>query len=142
MPFAFLDDIRTRFTSAHSTAASSAAAYSFDNDFSSVLRDRAAYHSNPMSDPINRVTGQVSGLRDIMVDNIQQVLERGERLELLVQRTDDFSEQAFVFKRGAAQMKRAYTWRNVCLTFFIVLLVLLALYVVAAMICGPGLNHC
>lgn len=95
-----------------------------------------------MSDPITRVTGQVSGLRDIMVDNIQQVLERGERLELLVQRTDDFAENAFVFKRGATAMKRAYQWRNVGMAFCVVLLILLGVYVLAALLCGPGLNHC
>ena len=43
-----------------------------------------------------RVRGEVDELREVMVDSIDHVLARGERLELLVQKTDNLGENAFV----------------------------------------------
>lgn len=95
-----------------------------------------------MNDTVSRVIGEVSELREVMVENIERVLERGDRLELLVQKTDDLSDSAFVFKRGAATLKRGMWWRNIRTTFCVVLLVLFGFYVVAALLCSPSLQHC
>jgi vesicle-associated membrane protein 72 len=37
---------------------------------------------------------QVSEVKNIMVDNIEKVLERGEKIELLVDKTDNLRFQA------------------------------------------------
>ncbi len=42
-----------------------------------------------------------------------QVLERGERIELLVQSTDNLQTQAFSFKRDAGRLQRSMWWKNV-----------------------------
>jgi len=86
--------------------------------------------------------GEVDGLREVMVENIERVLERGDRLEMLVQKTDDLSDSAFVFKRGATALKRNMWYRNVRTSVYIVLLVILGFYILAALVCGPFLNHC
>jgi hypothetical protein len=41
------------------------------------------------------------------------VLERGERIELLVQSTDNLQTQAFSFKRDAGRLQRSMWWKNV-----------------------------
>lgn len=38
-------------------------------------------------------TGQVNEVKDVMVENIEKVLERGEKIELLVDKTDDLRNQ-------------------------------------------------
>lgn len=40
-----------------------------------------------------------------MVHNIERVLERGERIELLVDKTDNLNQQAFAFKKRSTQLK-------------------------------------
>lgn len=35
-----------------------------------------------------------------MVHNVEQILSRGERIELLVDKTDTLSGQAWAFRRG------------------------------------------
>jgi vesicle-associated membrane protein 7 len=35
-----------------------------------------------------------------MVHNVEQILSRGERIELLVDKTDNLSGQAWAFRRG------------------------------------------
>jgi len=141
IPFSFLEDIRDRFRAAHGTHAATAAAYEFSESFGPVLRERAAYFSDPKVDTVSRVRSEVEGLRDIMVDSIERVLERGERLELLVQKTENMSESAFVFKRGATQLKRTMWWKNAKTTSLVVALVIGLFYLLAAIICSPTL-HC
>jgi vesicle-associated membrane protein 7 len=140
-PFAFLEDVKTRFLAVHATSAMSAPAYSLNAAFAPVLRERMLYHSDPKSDTLSRVRGEVGELRDVMVDNIERVLERGERLELLVQRTDDFAERTVVFKRGAATLRRQAWWRNMRTNACVAGMVVVGLYALAAMICSPTL-HC
>lgn len=41
-----------------------------------------------------------------------QILSRGERIELLVDKTDNLSGQAFAFRRGAKQVRRRMWWKN------------------------------
>ena len=40
-----------------------------------------------------RTCGQVDEVKNIMVDNIERVLERGEKIELLVDKTDNLRFQ-------------------------------------------------
>jgi vesicle-associated membrane protein 7 len=37
--------------------------------------------------------------------SIERVLERGERIELLVDKTDNLNQQAFQFKKRSTQLK-------------------------------------
>lgn len=51
--------------------------------------------------------------KDIMVQNIDSILQRGERLDLLVDKTDTLAGQAYAFRRGARSVRRQQWWRNV-----------------------------
>jgi vesicle-associated membrane protein 7 len=125
----------------HGAAATSAAAYQLDSLLVPVLRERAAQFSNPRADVVGRVRGEVEGLREVMVDSIEKVLERGERLELLVRKTDDLSTGAVVFKRGAQRLRAQAWWRSARNAALVAGLVLLCFYLLAAFVCSPTL-HC
>ncbi len=73
--------------------------------------------------------------------SLVQILDRGERLELLVQKTDSLSHDAFAFKRGARQMRNTMWWRHVRMTACVVALVVLLAYLLVAIICSPTF-HC
>jgi hypothetical protein len=47
-----------------------------------------------------------------MVQNVEQILSRGERIELLVDKTDTMASQATAFRRGARSVRRQMWWRN------------------------------
>ena len=51
--------------------------------------------------------------KDIMVQNIDSILQRGERLDLLVDKTDTLAGQAYAFRRGARNVRRQQWWKNV-----------------------------
>ena len=50
-------------------------------------------------DKVERVRDEVARVKDIMVTNIEALLERGERLDLLVDKTEQLSSNAVSFKQ-------------------------------------------
>lgn len=51
-----------------------------------------------------------------MVQNIDSILQRGERLDLLVDKTDTLAGQAYAFRRGARAVRRQQWWKNTRIT--------------------------
>lgn len=58
-----------------------------------------------------------SQVRSVMIDNIDKVLERGDRLELLVDKTANMQGNTVRFKRQARRFRSTVWWRNVKLTY-------------------------
>lgn len=141
IPFAFLDDIKSRFKATYGDRGKTAIAYGMNTDFSRVLQNQMDYYSNnPGADRINRVRGEIDEVKSVMVHNIEKVLERGERIELLVDKTENLNQSAFKFKKSSTQLKRAMWWKNVKILIILVIVVLAIIYFVSAMACG-GLTY-
>jgi vesicle-associated membrane protein 7 len=56
-------------------------------------------------------------VRNVMIENIDKVLERGDRLELLVDKTANMQGNTFRFRKQARRFSSAVWWRNVKLTY-------------------------
>lgn len=98
--FSFLEDIKKEWRSRFSSVESSALAFSLNESFSHVLRERMVFFSsNPAADNIGKVQQQIDSVKDIMMENIDRVLERGEKIELLVDKTDRLNQEAFKFRK-------------------------------------------
>ena len=50
-------------------------------------------------DKVERVRDEVAKVKDVMITNIEALLERGERLDLLVDKTEQLSSNAVTFKQ-------------------------------------------
>ena len=66
-----------------------------------------------------------------------QVLDRGERIELLVDKTDHLQNESFAFKREARRLKQRLWWKSARLLALIVALVLAIAYVIVCFACSP-----
>ena len=63
-----------------------------------MLRSMSTIHSvYPFSDNILKIQNQLDETRDIMVQNIESILERGETIQELVDKTDDLEMSSKVF---------------------------------------------
>ncbi|KAF5937614.1 hypothetical protein HYC85_025120 [Camellia sinensis] len=116
VPFSYLKDIHMRFMKNYGRVASYAPAYSMNDEFSRVLHQQMEFFSsNPSADTLNRVRGEVNeaSVRTIMVDNIEKILERGDRIELLVDKTATMQDSAFHFKKQSRRLSRALWMKNV-----------------------------
>lgn len=87
--FAFLSDIKTKFLSLYGLTAATALPYAMNTEFPGVMATQMnRCNDNSPYDNIDRVQAQVDELKDIMVENIEKVMERGEHLNLLVERSE------------------------------------------------------
>ena len=72
------------------------------------------FNSDPNSiDPIAQAKNELAGVKDIMTQNVEQILSRGERIELLMDRTDNAANQSMAFRRRAVGLRRQMWWKNV-----------------------------
>jgi vesicle-associated membrane protein 7 len=70
------------------------------------------YNTAPPTDELVRAQTELNQVKDIMVQNVEQILSRGERIELLVDKTDTMASQATAFRRGARSVRRQMWWKN------------------------------
>jgi len=74
-----------------------------------------------------------------MSKNIEQVLERGERIDLLVDKTDRLGGSAHDFRVRSRGLKRRMWWKNVKLMALLVLVIIFLIYLLVGFGCGlPG----
>lgn len=75
---------------------------------------------------------EIQEVKSVLIENIDKVLERGERIELLVDRTEVLDQHAFKFKKKATKLKRAMWWKNAKMVLAIGFIILALIYIVAA----------
>jgi len=131
VPYAFLYDINNRFKSTYREKVSTATSLAMNDTFSRVIRDRIEFFSNDRNaDKISKVKGEIEDAKTIMVKNIDKVLERGEKIEMLVSKTEDLNQQSQTFKKKSTQLKRKMCWQNTrlcCILIIVVTAIVLAL---------------
>ncbi|KAL9224430.1 hypothetical protein vseg_000461 [Gypsophila vaccaria] len=144
IPFAFLEDIHQRFVTTYGRAIHTAPAYGMNDDFSRVLSQQLDYFSNdPNADRINRLKSEMTQVRTVMIENIDKVLDRGERLELLVDKTATMQSNTLRFRRQTRRFQSTVWWRNCRLMFTTIIVLLIIIYIVLAFLChGPLLSSC
>lgn len=134
--FGFLKEIKTRFLSTYPSVLTSEATFLCD-DFSRVLEQQMRYYSSdPSADQVRKVKGEIDEVKSVMVSNIEKVLERGERIELLVDKTENLESSAVQFKTSSTALKRSMWWKNIKLTIALVVVVLIVVYFIVAIACG------
>jgi len=143
-PYAFLQDIKERFLAKYGVeAALKAIAFSFNEEFSKVILERMEYYNGGGSiDNIDNLRNQIDEVKDGMIQNIETVLERGEKIELLVDKTDRLNQQAFRFESSSRNLRRHLYWRRIRNITIGVLALALITYFISVAVCGWGYKSC
>ncbi|RHZ63262.1 hypothetical protein Glove_330g35 [Diversispora epigaea] len=137
IPFLFLQDIKERFLVTYSKDRATTAVPYGMNEFSKVIQKQMEHFSDVShADRIKKVHGEIEQVKDVMTRNIEQVLERGERIEILVDKTDNLNQQAFAFKKRSTALKRSMWWKNTKLLILLVFVIILITYFVISSACG------
>ena len=64
-------------------------------------------------DKINRMQRELDKTKNIMIDNVQKALQKGEKIDNLVQKTEDLSIQSNIFQRRAKNIKCLMCKKNI-----------------------------
>lgn len=139
IPYAFLQDVKESFIKKFGHAAAmKAIAFSMNENFSKIIKERMDYYNsdNPSIDSIGNVQNQLEEVKDVMVQNIEKVLERGEKIELLVDKTDRLNQQAFRFESTSRNLRRTLWWKQIRTIACMTTAVALVIFFVASSACG------
>ena len=138
LPFAFLDDVADTFRSAYGVDEPlRAIAFQMNEAFSPVLKQKCEFYAtNGDADVISSVKSRIDATRDVMVENIDRILERGEKIELLVDKTENMQQQAFKFENTSKQLRSALFWRKVRMYALFAAALASAALVISAIACG------
>lgn len=143
IPFAFLADLQRKFLAAPSSSSPDMPPYGLQGSFGTTIANLMhTYNTAPPADELTRAQNELNQVKDIMVQNVEQILSRGERIELLVDKTDVMAGRATAFRRGARNIRRQMWWRDKKVLALCILVGLILLWVVIAQFCGVTLNQC
>ncbi|KAI9794448.1 MAG: hypothetical protein M1816_005518 [Peltula sp. TS41687] len=118
VPFGFLFEIKKRFLGAydpHTTDFAGLPPYGAAN-FNAQLKALMVEYGTTkagQADAISNVQSEIDNVRGIMTENIERVLERGERIDLLVDKTDRLGGSAHEFRMRSRGLRRRMWWKNV-----------------------------
>ncbi|KAI8001422.1 putative vesicle-associated membrane protein 726 [Camellia lanceoleosa] len=142
IPMAFLERVKDDFVSRYGGGkAAMAAANSLNKEFGSKLKEHMQYcvdHPEEIS-KLSKVKAQVSEVKGVMMENIEKVLDRGEKIELLVDKTENLHQQAQDFRSTGTKMRRKMWLQNMKIKL-IVLGILIALILIIVLSVCHGFN--
>lgn len=133
----FLADLKRKFLSQYGATVSTAIAYGMNSEFSPMMASEMKRYSQARDDdPLQQVHGQLDELKDIMVKNIDELSARGERLELLVNKTEQLSASGVSFRTTSRTLAQTMFWRNIKMYVVIASIVVLLIYIIISLSCG------
>ncbi|KAH7063379.1 synaptobrevin-domain-containing protein [Macrophomina phaseolina] len=148
VPFGFLVEIKKRFLAEYDASRTDFASLppygcaAFNATLKRLMIDMGASEEG-QNDAIRNVQSEIAGVREIMTENIERVLERGERIDLLVDKTDRLGGNARDFRVRSRGLRRRMWWKNVKLMVLLVVVVIFLIYLFVGFGCGlPGWSRC
>lgn len=120
IPFAFLERVRADFSAGAGA------------EFAPRLQEHMAFvaaHPDEVA-RVSKIQAQVAEVKGVMMENIEKVLDRTERIDLLVGKGAGLESHALQFEKQGAQIRRC----NCCANLKIKLLVLALLTIVVCVI--------
>lgn len=134
VPFAYLVEVREKFLAEFPPSS---------NEFSDMPNYGAAAFNGTLKDlmvrfgdsddALSNAKKGIEDVRGVMTKNIESLLERGERLDLLVDKTDRLGGSAREFRVRSRGLKRQMWWKNVKLmallglvSFLIIIVIIIA----------------
>jgi vesicle-associated membrane protein 72 len=144
LPFAFCERIRDDFEDKYLTKGEAATENSLDSSFGPKLKSHMEYvtaHPEEIS-RIASVQKKVNEVKDVMIENIEKVRERGEKLDVLNEKADDLNSQADIFKSRGRALRNKMWWGRCKIYIFVAIAVLILAIVIFLVACYSGGNNC
>ncbi|RLN34127.1 hypothetical protein C2845_PM03G22570 [Panicum miliaceum] len=138
IPIAFLDRVKEDFTKKYGGGkAATAAANSLNREFGSKLKEHMQYcvdHPEEVS-KLAKVKAQVSEVKGVMMENIEKVLDRGEKIELLVDKTENLRSQAQDFRQQGTKVRRKMWLQNMKIKLIVLGIIIVLILIIILSVC-------
>lgn len=141
--FGFLKSLQEAFTQKYTAEQVEVAiAEGMQKEFREDLKQFMETYNSGRLDRVARAMEQVKDINESLVDSLQKVMERQERIDLLVNRSEALSGQSHTFRRQTQQLQRRIRWENWRRMIICGLVTLLFVIVILMMNCGISFQSC
>ncbi|CAK9155901.1 unnamed protein product [Ilex paraguariensis] len=138
IPIAFLERTKEDFNKKYGGGkAATAVANSLKKEFGPKLKEHMQYcadHPEEVS-KLAKVKAQVSEVKGVMMENIEKVLDRGEKIELLVDKTENLRSQAQDFRQQGTKMRRKMWFQNMKIKLIVLGILIALIFIIILSVC-------
>jgi len=141
----FLDNVRSKFEKAYGAqinaeGASDRLVGRGYEEFNRVIKEegRIAMSSNPRQ----QTEQLVDHVKDVMIQNMEKVLERHTKIEVIMEDAMQLKHQSMKFHKDAKSAKHRMCWKNYRCWIFILLAMLAVLFIILLVACEPSFKRC
>ncbi|RNF01567.1 putative vesicle-associated membrane protein [Trypanosoma rangeli] len=107
-----------------------------------LLQQKMDFYNNPQNDKITALNDDINQVVDVMMDNMDKVLARGDRIDTLHEKSNTLADQAEQFKQRSTQLKRNMCLKNLKLTLMIAGVVGIVILIIVIIACKPNFSNC
>lgn len=107
-----------------------------------ILQQKADFFSDPKNDKFTAINQSLNEVTEVMRDNMDKVLQRGERINNIHGKSEDLANQAQTFASKAEELKKKLCWRNAKLTIMVVVGVGVLILIIVMLACNPNFSKC
>jgi hypothetical protein len=111
-------------------------------DFCPAIQALMEKWNSPDADRATRLSENVRSINESLMESIDRILERQEKIDLLVRKTEVLRADASSFRTAARQARQVVWWRNkrtVCMWSSVAILVVL---IIGTSQCGVTFKNC
>jgi vesicle-associated membrane protein 7 len=144
VPYGFLQTLQDKFFAAFDPqdtdfgALPSYGCASFNGELKKLMMHQGGTVAG-QEDALRTAQREIDGVREIMTENIERVLERGEHMSVLVDKTGRLGDNARDFRVRSRTLRRKMWWKNVKLMALLCVVCLFLIYIFVGFGCGlPG----
>ncbi|CAL5211037.1 unnamed protein product [Lathyrus oleraceus] len=138
IPIAFLERIKDDFNKRYGGGrAATATAKSLNKEFGPKLKEHMQYcvdHPEEVS-KLAKVKAQVSEVKGVMMENIDKVIDRGEKIEVLVDKTENLRFQAQDFRQQGTQLRRKMWYQNMKIKLIVLAIIIALILIIVLSVC-------
>ncbi|PSN46240.1 hypothetical protein C0J52_11389 [Blattella germanica] len=84
---------------------------------------------------LQQTQAKVDEVVEIMQINVQNLMQRGERLEVMGERADALQQGAAQFEQQAGKLKRKYWWKNLKMMIIMAVIALIIIVIIISKYC-------
>jgi Synaptobrevin/VAMP-like protein len=135
--FDFLFEIREKVLKTYGSQVKEAIGFSIKRHFNKEIEEiMIKYNKEKDDSKIGIVIKNVQVVKEIMVQNIDKIIDRGEKIEILVEKSNELQNNAVVFSKTSNQVKRHFLCKNIKLSLIIGLILVGIVFFIVVLCCG------
>ncbi len=136
--FRLLESIQREWHDQYGELGKSARAYQMNADFASTMKRIMDSEEKIQQQPdkVAQVQEELERTKQVMSVNIDRVLERGEKIDLLVEKSENMATTAVTFHRKAKEVRQNMCWQNKRTWVVVIIITLVIAYIALASYCG------